>query len=205
VANTLGCGFLEKVYENALATELRMAGLAVKQQHGITVTYKGVAVGEYLVDLLIEDAVLIELKTVRTRDRAHRAQCINYLRATGRHLCLLLNFGAPRRRCNASFWARESCTAIPNRPALFAFIRGHLRAFALPSCFSPRGESSKYLSWSGDFDFGVSVCWIHSLAAADGRSDAGIASQSRPFCEPLYGHLPGRLFDVTASGDPGLR
>ena len=88
VANTLGCGFLEKIYENALAAELRMAGLAVKQQHGITVTYKGILAGEYFVDLLIEDAVLIE--------RAHRAQCINYLRATGRHLCLLLNFGTPR-------------------------------------------------------------------------------------------------------------
>ena len=96
VANTLGCGFLEKVYENALAAELHMAGLAVQQQHGITVTYKGILVGEYFVDLLVEDAVLIELKAVRALDRAHRAQCINYLRATGRHLCLLLNFGTSR-------------------------------------------------------------------------------------------------------------
>ena len=96
VANALGSGFLEKVYENALSVELRMAGLAVEQQRGITVTYKGILVGEYFVDLLIEDAVLIELKTVRALDRAHRAQCINYLRATGRHLCLLLNFGTPR-------------------------------------------------------------------------------------------------------------
>jgi GxxExxY protein len=96
VANALGSGFLEKVYENALAVELRMAGLAVEQQRGITVTYKGTLVGEYFVDLLVEDAVLIELKTVRALDRAHRAQCINYLRATGRHLCLLLNFGTSR-------------------------------------------------------------------------------------------------------------
>ena len=95
VANALGSGFLEKVYENALAVELRMAGLAVEQQRASTVTYKGVLVGEYFVDLLVEDAVLIELKTVRALDRAHRAQCINYLRATGRHLCLLLNFGTP--------------------------------------------------------------------------------------------------------------
>jgi GxxExxY protein len=93
VANALGSGFLEKVYENALAVELRMAGLAVEQQRGITVTYKSIVVGEYFVDLLVEDTVLIELKTVRTLDRA---QCINYLRATGRHLCLLLNFGTPR-------------------------------------------------------------------------------------------------------------
>ncbi len=96
VANTLGSGFLEKVYENALALELRAAGLAVEQQRGITVTYKGALVGEYFVDLLVEDAVLIELKTVRALDRAHRAQCINYLRATGTTLCLLINFGAPR-------------------------------------------------------------------------------------------------------------
>jgi GxxExxY protein len=93
VANTLGSGFLEKVYENALAAELRLAGLAVEQQRGITVAYKGIVVGEYFVDLLVEDSVLVELKTVRALDRA---QCINYLRATGRHLCLLLNFGSPR-------------------------------------------------------------------------------------------------------------
>ncbi len=96
VANTLGSGFLEKVYENALALELRAAGLAVEQQRGITVTYKGALVGEYFADLLVENAVLIELKTVRALDRAHRAQCINYLRATGKNLCLLINFAAPR-------------------------------------------------------------------------------------------------------------
>jgi GxxExxY protein len=67
-----------------------------ERQGLITVTYKGTLVGEYFVDLLVEDAVLIELKTVRALDRAHRAQCINYLRATGRHLCLLVNFGPPR-------------------------------------------------------------------------------------------------------------
>src|SRR5271167_2411165 len=73
VANALGSGFLEKVYENALAVELRMAGLAVEQQRGITVTYKGALVGDYFVDLLVEGAVLIELKTVRALDRASRA------------------------------------------------------------------------------------------------------------------------------------
>ena len=83
VANTLGSGFLEKVYENALALELREAGFAVEQQRGITVRYKGILVGEYFTDLLVEGAVLIELKTVEALDRAHRAQCINYLRATG--------------------------------------------------------------------------------------------------------------------------
>jgi GxxExxY protein len=96
VANTLGSGFLEKVYENALALELRRAGLAVAQQHGISVVYLGVTVGDYVVDLLVEGAILVELKTVRALDRVHRAQCLNYLRATGMQLCLLLNFGTPR-------------------------------------------------------------------------------------------------------------
>ena len=96
VANTLGSGFLEKIYENALAIELRSAGLTVVQQFGITVTYRDTIVGEYLADLLVEDAILIELKTVRALERAHHAQCLNYLRATGRHLCLLMNFGLPR-------------------------------------------------------------------------------------------------------------
>jgi GxxExxY protein len=96
VANTLGSGFLEKVYENALTYEVRKAGMAVVQQRGITVIYDGTTVGEYFVDLLVEEAVLVELKTVRALDNAHRAQCMNYLRATGMHLRLLMNFGMPR-------------------------------------------------------------------------------------------------------------
>jgi GxxExxY protein len=96
VANTLRGGFLEKVYENALAFELRTAGISVEQQRGITVSYKGTVIGEYFTDLLVEGAILVELKTVQALNSAHRAQCINYLRATGMHLCLLINFGTPR-------------------------------------------------------------------------------------------------------------
>ena len=96
VANELGPGFLEKVYENALALELRSSGLAVEQQHGIVVNYKGAAVGEYTADLIVERAVLVELKAVRALDDVHRAQCLNYLKATGLHVCLLLNFAKPR-------------------------------------------------------------------------------------------------------------
>jgi GxxExxY protein len=73
VANTLSSGFLEKVYENARAFDLREAGLAVAQQHGIVVTYRGAAVGEYFADLLVLDATLVELKTVRALDRVHQA------------------------------------------------------------------------------------------------------------------------------------
>ena len=74
----------------------RCAGLAVAQQHGISVVYLGVTVGAYVVALLVEGVLLVELETVRALDHGHRAQCINYLRATGMQLCLLLNFGTPR-------------------------------------------------------------------------------------------------------------
>ncbi len=96
VLNTLGAGFLEKVYENALAHELAAAGLSIAQQRGVTVHYNGVVVGEYFADLVVEDVLLVELKTVKALDAAHRMQCANYLKATGLRLCLLLNFGGPR-------------------------------------------------------------------------------------------------------------
>jgi len=96
VSNALGCGFLEKVYENALAHELRKAGLKVEQQHGITVHYDGVAVGEYAADLLVDGALLVELKAVKDLDDIHLAQCLNYLKATNLRLCLLMNFGKPK-------------------------------------------------------------------------------------------------------------
>ena len=96
VSNTLGCGFLEKVYENALAHELRKAGLQIQQQHGITVYYDGVAVGEYTADLLVEGVLLLELKAVKALGDIHLAQCLNYLKATNLRLCLLMNFAKPK-------------------------------------------------------------------------------------------------------------
>ena len=96
VLNTLGAGFLEKVYENALAHELRKSGLTVAQQQAITVTCDGVVVAEYSVDLLVEGTIIIELKAIKALDNTHTAQCLNYLKATGLRLCLLLNFGKPR-------------------------------------------------------------------------------------------------------------
>ena len=84
------------MYENALAHELRKAGLSVLQQRGVTVTYDGVIVGDYAVDLLVDEAVIVELKAVKAIAEIHRAQCINTLRATGLLVCLLLNFGNPR-------------------------------------------------------------------------------------------------------------
>jgi len=96
VSNMLGCGFLEKVYENSLAHELRKAGIRAEQQHGITVYYDGVAVGEYAADLLIEGVLLVELKAVKELDDVHLAQCLNYLKATKLKLCLLMNFAKPK-------------------------------------------------------------------------------------------------------------
>ena len=96
VLNTLGAGFLEKVCENVLAYEFRATGLSAVQQYGAKVHYKDILVGEYFVDLLINDVLLVELKTVKALDDAHQMQCTNYLKATGLRLCLLLNFGKPR-------------------------------------------------------------------------------------------------------------
>jgi GxxExxY protein len=96
VSNTLGCGFLEKVYHNAPAHELRKAGLKVELKKPIKVYYDGVEVGDYEADLLVAESVLIELKAVKALDEVHQAQCMNYLRATGRTICLLLNFGTSK-------------------------------------------------------------------------------------------------------------
>ena len=96
VLNTLGAGFLEKVYENALAYEVRAAGLSAVQQYAARVHYKDILVGEYFADLLVNDVLLVELKIVKALDDAHRMQCANYLKATGLQLCLLFNFGKSR-------------------------------------------------------------------------------------------------------------
>jgi GxxExxY protein len=96
VSNSLGCGFLEKVYENALAHELRKAGLRVATQKPIHVKYDGVVVGEYVADLLVDDEILVETKAVKAFDEIHVAQCMNYPRATGLKLCLLIDFGTPK-------------------------------------------------------------------------------------------------------------
>jgi GxxExxY protein len=95
VANTLGAGFLEKIYQRALLRELRLREIQTTPEASFTVTYKGYSVGEYFADLLIEDAVLLELKCVERLSNEHTAQCLNYLRASGRSICLLVNFQHP--------------------------------------------------------------------------------------------------------------
>lgn len=93
VYNELGFGFLEKVYEKALKMELEITGLEVKTQNPIHVIYKGKVVGEYYPDLLVENSVIVEIKSVSALKEEHEAQLINYLTATATEVGLLLNFG----------------------------------------------------------------------------------------------------------------
>lgn len=94
VHNELGSGFLEKVYENALRIELVQENLKVKQQVPVEVRYKGKVIGNYCADLLVEDKVLVELKAVETLVKEHEIQLVNYLKATGFNVGLLINFGS---------------------------------------------------------------------------------------------------------------
>ncbi len=93
VYNALGFGFLEKVYENALAIELRNQGLSIEQQAPITVHYAAQVVGEHFADLIVEDNVIVELKAAKAHSPEHEAQLLNYLKATQYEVGLLLNFG----------------------------------------------------------------------------------------------------------------
>lgn len=93
VYNELGYGFLENVYENALAIELTDLGLAVEQQVPIDVIYKTRKVGHYEADLVINDLVIVELKAAEELSKKHEAQLLNYLKATRFEVGLLLNFG----------------------------------------------------------------------------------------------------------------
>lgn len=96
VSNTLGIGFVEKVYENSLVHEVLNTRLRVQQQHPICVFYDQKLVGEFFADLLVAEKVLVELKVVRSFDNTHMMQCLNYLRASGLPVCLLINFGRPK-------------------------------------------------------------------------------------------------------------
>jgi GxxExxY protein len=93
VYNELGCGFLEKVYQNSLYLELKNKGYNVEAQKRINVYYKGTEVGEYFADLIVENAVILELKAADAIVQDFENQILNYLRATDCEVGLLLNFG----------------------------------------------------------------------------------------------------------------
>ena len=104
VSNTLGVGFLEKVYENALCVELRKDGLKFQSQNPIVVNYKGFQVGEYIADIVVEDKLLLELKALSALISSHDAQVMNYLKATNLSVGLLLNFGRPKLGVKRIVW-----------------------------------------------------------------------------------------------------
>lgn len=96
VNRVLGSGFLEKVYENALLFEIKKQGLKAERQVPIKVLYKKHLVGEYIADIFVEKKVVVEIKTVENLDKMHEAQLLNYLKATGLQIGLLVNFKHPK-------------------------------------------------------------------------------------------------------------
>ena len=104
VSNTLGAGFLEKVYERALARELRLRGIRVEAQAESAVMYKGENVGSYFADLVVEGELVVELKCAERLGREHTAQCLNYLKASGKQVCLLVNFQSPKVEWKRVVW-----------------------------------------------------------------------------------------------------
>ncbi len=96
VQNELGCGFLEKVYENAMMTLFERERIPAKQQAPIDVYFQGKVIGQYFADILVDNKIILELKTVEVIADVHKAQVLNYLRATGLKLGLILNFAKPR-------------------------------------------------------------------------------------------------------------
>ncbi len=118
VANSLGPGFLEKVYENALYHEIKKSSLSVDRQYPINVIYDGIVVGEFFADLLVEKEVIVELKAVKALDLSHFSQGMNYLKGTGRKICLLINFGSEKveiRRIINSLWSKPGLNADNNK------------------------------------------------------------------------------------------
>ncbi|AHG88328.1 GxxExxY protein [Gemmatirosa kalamazoonensis] len=96
VHRALGPGFLESVYKNALTYELRLAGMSVEREKPLEVRYRGVMIGAFNADILVDERLLVEAKAVRALAPSHEVQTVNYLTAAGLDTGLLLNFGAPR-------------------------------------------------------------------------------------------------------------
>jgi GxxExxY protein len=96
VFRVLGSGFLEQVYQQALLQELQAQGLHAEGQRALEVTYKGKLVGSYVADILVDDRVVLELKAAQSLTKAHEAQLLNYLKASGKRIGLLVNFTHPK-------------------------------------------------------------------------------------------------------------
>lgn len=96
----LGCGFVEKVYENSLLIALSEAGFKTYAQHGVEARFRGQIVGEFYVDIVVEDTLYVELKAVATVESVHKSQLLNYLKASRKESGLLVNFGAMKLEVN---------------------------------------------------------------------------------------------------------
>lgn len=112
VSNTLGAGFFEKVYENALCVEFEKNGIRFQAQKPVIVDYKGFQVGEYIVDIVVEDKLLLELKALSSICSSHDAQVMNYLKATNLSVGLLLNFGRPKLGIKRIVWQHDETEKI---------------------------------------------------------------------------------------------
>ena len=104
VSRGLGAGFLEKVYENALCVEFTKAGIAFQRQQAFRIQYKGCDIGEYVADIVVENRLLVELKALTALNKEHEAQVMNYLKASGLTVGLLLNFGVSRLMIRRIVW-----------------------------------------------------------------------------------------------------
>jgi GxxExxY protein len=96
VSNELGAGFLESVYQKAMIIALSQKGLSVKEEVPLKVEFRGQVIGDFYADILVEDRIILELKAVKALNAEHEAQLINYMKATGKKVGLLVNFGNPK-------------------------------------------------------------------------------------------------------------
>jgi len=119
VSNTLGSGFPESVYEKALHHQALKTGLEAERQYQMKVFYDGILVGEFFADMLVDEKVLVAIKAVRALDEVHVAQAMNYLKASGLPVCLLINFGRPkievRRFVPYDVWKENKHRIAPHR------------------------------------------------------------------------------------------
>jgi GxxExxY protein len=112
VSNTLGSGFLERVYENALCVELSRAGISFLRQPRYEIRYKNEIVGNYIADIVVAEKLLIELKALSALNREHEAQVMNYLKASRLSVGLILNFGISRIGVKRIVWKHDESERI---------------------------------------------------------------------------------------------
>ena len=112
VGNTLGAGFYEKVYENALCIEFGIAGIPFCRQQRYGIKYKNEDIGNYVADIVVDNRLLIELKALSVLNREHEAQVMNYLRASGLNVGLLINFGTSKVGIKRIVWKHDETNRI---------------------------------------------------------------------------------------------